>query len=189
MKNINYLKNHKKTLLYLTPLVVFIAYIFIVSLHSKNNLPGNIYKITAPTKYIDQPQIINESTRNTNPPVKYDRAATDKIIKRLENRTPLSPTDLAVENRLIGTTNRKPLDIARTEDYSIQYLPSIDAYFVEIKSQDLNQVKRETHTWFLSQGFSQEALCIKPVFYYINWTIAQQLRPLNLTFNPAVDGC
>lgn len=185
------IKNKKRVLL-LAFIILTIIYLILVALTTKNGASplADFSNIFGPTKVVEPPIDNNPIKKGTTtPPVKYDKIAMNKIINKMENRIKLNPQDQVVENRLVGVANRKPLDLSVTNNYTIVYIEVMDNFMVEINNQDLSKAKAEATSWFISQGFSQQAICDKPVIFFINWDIAQQLRPLNITFSPIAEGC
>ena len=121
----------------------------------------------------------------TSPPVAYDTKSSARMLDLVENRIPLSSSDEAVKAKL--TKQKNP--IRETATYGIEYIAPMDEFLVEIRTANINQAKEESVAWLKAQGMSEEGICHLPVVYYLNGDVANNLRDMNIRFNPLAPGC
>lgn len=142
--------------------------------------------VLSPRKTVQEPAITETNiSPKDNPPVTYDTEQTKKMIRILKERPVLSSSDMAIRDRLKSYEN--PVKI--TGDYSIEYLSAPNEFQVEIRTVDIVNAKTGALNWFKAQGLSTEGICRLPVIFYINYDIANQLRSLNIIFDPLPPGC
>lgn len=127
----------------------------------------------------------------TNPPIKYQPKATQKMIDKLVSRTPLSNSDKIAKERILNLFPAGQVSgvIYKSPTIQVEYINAADEIQVEILTVDIAQAKTDASSWFSSHGFSKEAICNLPVVFYINRNIANQLRNSNIQFSPLAEGC
>ena len=107
------------------------------------------------------------------------------MLDLVDNRRDLSPSDMNVKEKL-----KKLLKTPKTTNtYTIEYVSNPDEFMVEILTIDMNTAKEESVAWLKSQGLSEQGVCNLPVVYYLNYNVAQNLRDMNVKFNPLAPGC
>lgn len=158
--------------------------------NSPTSVPTTIPVTLAPTTEVS-PTVSFDENKTTNPPVTYDSTAQASLMDKIQNRKPLSSQDALVKERMLSSLNNAENSgiLYESPTVSISYWSAPDVFQVEILTTNIDQAKKEGNNWFLTQGFSQDAICTYPVEFYLNFDIAQQLRGQNITFNPLAPGC
>lgn len=131
-------------------------------------------------------------TGKSKPPVKYNAQKMDKMLKILKERPALSASDRKAKQKIIAPLDKvknKSGYVKTYKDYKIEYVSNADEFFVEILSPNVQRAKYWATMWFKLNGISDEGLCKLPVVFYLNWNIAQQIKNLNIEFNPLPDNC
>ncbi|MGI8420163.1 MAG: hypothetical protein ACR2LN_06010 [Candidatus Levyibacteriota bacterium] len=128
---------------------------------------------------------------NGHPPVMYEQRAMDKILKAIEDRKTLSQDDVVAKANILSLLppGQQSGSLYYNSDISIEYIHSADLFQVEVLTTDIKTAKDEANVWLRAHGLSQEAICILPVEFYLNYDIANQLRQSNITFSPLGNGC
>lgn len=126
-------------------------------------------------------------TTKTSPRIKYESGSLGKALVKLTTRTPLSPSDQAVKDRLLNQAGEGGV-INKTNNYSIEYIRAMDDIEVEILTTNIDQAKTEAQSYLKSQGFSSQGLCNLPVRFYLNYVVTKKL-PKDTVFNPLAEGC
>lgn len=121
----------------------------------------------------------------TNPPVAYDKQSNMKMLDMIKHRTPLSPADTVVKNKIITKSGL----VKETPTYKMEYIHAGDEFLVEIKTVNINQAKEDSVAWLKSKGLSDQGVCHLPLVYYLNHNAATSLRGLNIKFSPLPPGC
>lgn len=185
---ISYLLKSKKRLISISiSLILVVTYGVLVLVNSGKPPITTRPDITlAPTKKQVQPTI---NKPKTNPPVKYNRSSSEKMLDRLKNRTPLSTKDASAKQRIISDINGKSSVLILAPTFRIQYISNPDIFMVEIRTIDIGKGKSDARDWLVSQGFTEQGACELPVVYYLNSGVASQLRDLGITFSPLAEGC
>jgi hypothetical protein len=124
-------------------------------------------------------------------PVPYDEAGEDLLLKKTINRKPLSPNDERAKAKILGLlpAGKKSGMLYSSPNVDIGYISSANDLSVEILTTDIDMAKKEAVNWFISQGFSQKAICDYPVSFYLNLDVAESLRGKEMVFDPLADGC
>ncbi len=125
-------------------------------------------------------------------PVTYDESAQDRVLEKIEHRSPLSENDAAAKAK---TLNLLPKGENSGTLYSspkilITYVSGkTDNFQVEILTGDIKRAKEEGVKWFLDHGFSKEFICDYPVEFYLNFDLKTKLRNKKTIFNPLPPNC
>lgn len=139
------------------------------------------------------PEAQNASIPKNNPPIRYDDAATQRLISSLKQRKPLNENDKQTKQRLVENATNKfsggDYIVHQERDYIIFYLPSADLFLTEIKNIDIAETKKAAAQWLREQGLSNEGICKLPLSFYLNAQTAQQLKNLKTTFSPLPEDC
>jgi hypothetical protein len=147
---------------------------------------GNSPQVSPNTSVKSEPV---STLTQTNPPVTYRQDAQEKLLEIIKKRPVLKPSDNTAKQQLLKTTYKQS-GILHTEDtYILEYISTPDVFMVEITTPDVHKAKWMTEEWLVSQGFSSAAMCELPVVFFLNWEVAQQMRPLQYSFNPLSEGC
>lgn len=131
-------------------------------------------------------------TGKTKPPVKYNSQKMGQWLKILKERPSLSASDKKAKQKIISplAKNKNKSGYVKTyKDYKIEYVSNADEFFVEILSPNVQMAKYWATMWFKLNGISDDGLCKLPVVFYLNWNIAQQIKNLDIEFNPLPDNC
>lgn len=131
-------------------------------------------------------------TNKSKPLVKYNAQKMGQWLKILKERPALSGNDKKAKQKIIAPLSKvknKSGYVKETKDYKIEYVSNADEFFVEITSPDIQRAKYWATMWFKLNGISDDGLCKLPVVFYPNWNIAQQIKNLNIEFNPLPDNC
>ncbi len=148
--------------------------------------------VPEPEKELASPTIVPTSADlKSNPPVIYDDKGQQELLERMENRQALSQSDEQAKIRILASLPQGATSgtLYRTNAINIDYLKAPNIFQVEILTINITQAKQEAVAWFVSQGFSQTAICNYPVQFYLNYAVAEQLRDKNITFSPLAPGC
>ena len=155
--------------------------LIIIALLTSAAFIKNTYFSKAPSENLPPQPVATK----TNPPVTYEKESTDRMLDLVDNRRDLSPSDMNVKEKL-----KKLLKTPKTTNtYTIEYVSNPDEFMVEILTIDMNTAKEESVAWLKSQGLSEQGVCNLPVVYYLNYNVAQNLRDMNVKFNPLAPGC
>jgi hypothetical protein len=161
---------------------------------TQQQLQINTTPAPQPTQNILPPAIINTQPiypSPNEPPVRHDKQAQDSLLEKLRNRKSLSSSDTAAKTKMLSLLPQGEQSgiLHATASAKIEYVNSADMFIVEILTADINSAKREAGNWFTNQGFSQDAICNYPIMFYLNWEISNQIKNLNITFNPLPLNC
>jgi hypothetical protein len=122
-------------------------------------------------------------------PVTYSKSGLATLNARLKNPQPLSKEDAIARQKLLASLKESSGLVYRTENYRIEYLKSPDEFMIEVLSIDIGKAKTDAVNWLTAQGLSHSGVCNLPVIFYLNSSVAKQIRPLNMTFSPVPDNC
>ncbi len=127
----------------------------------------------------------------TNPPVKYDQSAQDKLLDRVQHRRQLTNEDASTKTKILSLLPQGEQSgiLFQSTNIIIDYTHSADIVQVEILITDIQQAKAEANIWFRSQGMSQQGICDLPVMFYLNFDVATKLRGSNVQFSPLPNSC
>jgi uncharacterized alpha/beta hydrolase family protein len=178
---------HKKVILIVT-LVIIIPLIIILATRSQKPVENKLPKkppVKLTINVTEEPVKDVNVTTLTVPPITYDDTSSKKMIDNIEHRQVLSSSDKQTKELL--SSNQNPIKL--TDKYSIEYITAADEFLVEILDTNINQAKTDAAIWFRSQGISQEGICKLPVVFFMNYGVANQIRGLNIKFNPLAPGC
>lgn len=170
--------------LILVIIVIMIAAISIqqneITKHSQSPTPTPVASEVNPTQ-----------AANTKPPVTYKKDASIKLVRKEEQRTPLSATDAQAKAHILQLLpqGQDYGTVYSSNNITIDYVQALDLFKVEILTVDVASAKTEAENWFKQQGMSQEGICDLPLGFYLNFDIANILKTSNFTFNPLPDGC
>ncbi len=117
----------------------------------------------------------------TQPFVQYEHRADEILLQKIQNRNRLSSSDLTAKNKIISQLPKGELSgtLFTTSDVHIDYIHSADVFQGVITTTNVDQAKQEAVNWFLSQGFSQDAICNYPVYFYLSPDAASELKNSN----------
>ncbi len=119
----------------------------------------------------------------------YNKEATTLLIDKFHNRQPLSKEAQVSKDILVNKAKGSPEPLQKNPTFAVQYMKNIDAFMVEIKVVDIAKAKEDTQQWFLTQGINSVAMCNLPVVFFLNSSVARELRPLHIVFNPLLETC
>ncbi len=109
---------------------------------------------------------------------------TDRMLEYVKKELPLSQQDTIVRRRLIAQVNNESGILYETQDFIIEYVKTPDVFMVGVKSEDIENARKDATDWFFKQGISNQGICRLPVVFY------PQFVPLKKTpFNPLPVGC
>lgn len=123
--------------------------------------------------------------------VRYSSGSAQKLISKLVNRAAISSNDSFAKAKILSLLPKGEVSgiLNTSPNIRIEYINAADEFKVEILTTHILQAKSEAVIWFRSQGMSQEGICNLPVSFYLNKSVANQLRNSNITFNPLAEGC
>lgn len=121
----------------------------------------------------------------------YNQKAQARLLEKLNNRRTLSQQDTTAKEKMVSVfPSGKPSGILySSNNIRIEYVSAADQVQVEIVTTDVFQAKKDAVVWLKLQGISQQAICDLPVMFYLNYSVANQLRNQNIIFNPLAEGC
>lgn len=182
--------NNKRLLIIIFPLsiaimLILISVFFIGTERSelKQTLPGK------QTEFIPQPNVPTNGFPMREMAYKESSDGHSKLIDRLKNPVPLTVNDQNVKKQVIAEVGGKAATLNETRSYKIMYLPTGDEFLVAIKDINIVRAKQEVKNWFISKGFSQNAMCDLPVSFFLDNLVVEQLKGLDITFSPIMEGC
>jgi len=121
-------------------------------------------------------------------PVTYEESAQDRLLEKVENRTPRSENDATAKAKTLDLLpkGKKSGTLYSSTKIIITYVyGKTDNFQVEILTKDINHAKEEGVKWFLDRGFSQEFICDYPVEFYLNFDIKSKLSNTKTIFQPS----
>jgi hypothetical protein len=148
--------------------------------------PTPLQELRGPVNETTQPQ-----ETKTNPPIRYEPTAAQKMLDTLSAKTPLSASDSAAKlqilsllppGQLSGVVYRSPLVI-------VDYTNAADQFQAEILTVDIAKAKNDAVSWLRSQGLSQKAICDLPIVFYLSRDTLNQLRGRSFVFSPLAEEC
>lgn len=144
---------------------------------SPTSSPTNVTATPSPK---DEPQA----------PAKFEYPAekVERLLQIVDNRTPLSPSDLSIRQALITRIGSASGTIHENPRFKIEYVQAADAFMVEVRAIDIFQINRDTIQWLRDQGVSDQGICHFPIVFYPNIP-ENTLPPTPLIFNPLPEGC
>lgn len=158
---------------------VFIAIIIFSFIISENNsrVPG-----TSPSPTLIQPV--------TQPLIKYDLRAQNKLYENIQNTNNFSAADLKakesiINNLLSGQTGT----LYTSSNVSLSYIKSADIFQGEILTTNIDLAKQETVTWFTNHGVSKQGVCRLPLMFFLGQNASDQLQNTETIFSPLPLGC
>lgn len=176
------------TLIIIVGLILFLIIVAIVFIAFTAVSP-----VPEPEEELPSPTLAPTSSEDlrSKPPVIYDYKGQQELLERIEERQAISQSDDQAKTKMLSLlpAGAGSGTLYRTTTISIDYLKAPNIFQVEILTINITQAKQETVAWFVSQGFSQTAICNYPVQFYLNYAVAEQLRDKNITFSPLAPGC
>lgn len=123
--------------------------------------------------------------------VRYDEAAEEQLLEKMNTRQLLSKEDTVAKAKIISLI---PGDIDsgivyQTNTLKIDYVSNPDIFRVEILTTNISQAKAEANVWFRQQGLSQEGICNMPVMFYLNSEVSDKLKDSGTVFSPLANSC
>jgi len=185
MMDTTLLKNKQTLFLIVAALILFIIVIAIAIINLTAPAPQQTVILVTPT-----PIPSKNTDLHSNPPVVYNAQAQGSLLNKVEERKTLTTNDQAAKTKMLSKISSEGSGtLYQSENVSIDYLSTPNVFQVEILTTNIDQAKKEAVNWFMSQGLSQDAICNYPVQFYLNFTIAEQLRGKNINFSPLAPGC
>lgn len=136
---------------------------------------------------------ISEFPENTTLPIKYDKAAEDRLVEKMQNRETLSSKDTDARDKILSMLQNEDSGVVyRSKNIIIEYVTGPDLFQVEILTTDVEQAKLEASIWFAAQGMSENGMCNLPIMFYINSEIREKFRESTkegYVFSPLPKGC
>jgi|SRR3989344_5071398 len=78
----------------------------------------------------------------------------------------LSQSGQAVKSQITKTDKTEGDLTTDYPEFTVDYLISNDRYIVTIKQNPFSEMKKKAENWFISQGFSQQDLCVLKISFY-----------------------
>jgi len=125
-------------------------------------------------------------------PVTYDDSAQDRVLEKIENRSPLSKRDETAKTKTLDLLPKgeKSGTLYSSKRIIITYVSGkTDNFQVEILTKDIQGAKVEGVKWFLNRGFSQAFICDYPVAFFLNFDLKSTLNNTKTIFNPLPPNC
>lgn len=143
----------------------------------------------APTPTLIPTSTVSQS--GTEPQVRFDKEAQQRLLEKVNKRPPLSVADKAAKEKILSKLPAGKLSgiLYETTNTNIEYVSSADLFMVEIKTIDVAQAKADANVWFRSQGISQKGICDLPVMFYLNAQVLENIHNINIQFSPVGTGC
>jgi hypothetical protein len=165
-------------------LIVFFIVFILATTHQTAQLTQNSIQVTPSP-------IPSQVPEGANPPLTYDKTASNKLLDYFENRRTLSSDDTFAKANILSQlpAGQQSGVIDTTQNYSIDYEHAPDMFQVEILTPNIQDAKNEANVWFREHGLSQVGICTLPVEFYMNRAVAESLRNRNIIFSPLPNGC
>jgi hypothetical protein len=124
------------------------------------------------------------------PEVIYNSSAGAQLANKIIHRQTLSEKDAAAKTTVLETILKGDNSgiVFQTTDVRVEYVKSVDLFMAEILTPNIDGAKEEAVSWFLKQGFSQQAVCNLPVMFYLDTTVSSKLQQ-SVPFSPLANGC
>lgn len=182
--------NNKRLLIILIPLTIAIMLILISVFFISTEDSDLKQKLSqSPTEYLTQQTVPTNGFPLRKMDYKESADGHNKLIDRLKNPVPLTINDQNIKKQVIAEVGGKAATLNETKSYKIMYLPAGDEFLVAIKDINILTAKQEVKSWFISKGFTQNAMCDLPVSFFLDNLVVEQLKGLDITFNPIMEGC
>ncbi len=141
--------------------------------------------LPTPTKASPEPS----PTVIQNPQIKLIPGEDQRILQKIENRQPLSVSDLEARSKLTKQADQKTGIVKSTSSYLLEYLPAGDFFITQILIVDVDKAKLDTVEWLKEQNLSDAGICNLPLYFYLSETVSQQLIGTDFVFNRLPKGC
>lgn len=137
-----------------------------------------------------QNQVIAPSSAPTEAVSSFENQ-TKQSLEKIENRTPLSPTDEHVKRKILALLppGQNSGVIVESNTMKIEYIGSPDVFQVEVLTTDITKAKLDANSFFRKVGMSQKGVCYLPLQFYLNYDISRQIGEQKKNFNPLPLGC
>lgn len=130
----------------------------------------------------------NQTKSSSAIPV-YQAGSLTKDLERITQRENLGLSDLSTKNNLISSLDGNSGIVMSTSEYQVEYVKTADSFMIELLSLDANGAKRNAHSWFQQQGFTDKGICDLPVVFYLSPEVLDYYKNSGLEFNPIPEGC
>lgn len=166
----------RKNIIIITAIVIALAVLaFIGGIFLSGS--GSKGTVVAPT--------ISPSTKPNTPAISYNEKGQQKLAQLIEKEPQLDEYDVTIKEDL----STRPNPLFTNENIEINYDQATDSVKVKIHTIRTVTAKNEAVGWLRGQGLSGQAICTMPVAFDIDPEVAENLRGLNIVFNPLPLGC
>jgi hypothetical protein len=166
-----------------TGLLIAVISIVVIVFFNKDQNSSNTPVVPLPTKHpVFQDKVIRKN-------VPYNTEAQRKLSQIIRERPTLSSQGAQLRQEVIGYLNNSSGVVHQTDSYRIEYIKSPNVFMTKIKSSNIQQTKQEVSEHLISLGFIPTDICNLPLVFYLNRTVAQQLRESSIEFSPLPLGC
>ncbi len=118
------------------------------------------------------------------------QATSDAVFaERVKNPPPLSPTDLQAKTALINSLPANQEVLYTNSEFTVLYIQPFDMFQVNLNSINITQSETDATSWFISKGFSKEAVCNLPVMFAPTYQINLQLQSQGIEIPSLGEGC
>lgn len=175
--------NKKLLILFGIVAIVIIISVIIIIFQNIGDRSENNNKLITPTPI----QSFQGKTLKENVP--YNNLAKEKVIDNMQNRQELSDRGKSSRQNILNRLNNMSGVAYETISFRLEYIQSPDIFMAEIKTSDINKAKKEAADYLISEGFSQNDVCILPLVFYLNAAIALEIRETGIEFSPLPLDC
>lgn len=183
-----FLKNLKTNIVTFNPVTWVILLFLVISLLLSLTFLPTRKEIMPQSALTPTPRISTTPTPFAPAKFSYPKDQVDKLLAIVKARPALSPSDLAIRNRLIASLGSQSGILYQSSRFDIEYVKAPNSFMVAVKTIDITQVKNDATSWFAELGLSKNGICNFPVIFYP--AIPQKaLPPGPIPFNPLPEGC
>ena len=179
------MKTHgKQDIIALVFAFILLVIVFMIIIITINNNKSYTTPVPSPTP------APASSISQVSPRVIFNSVAGAKLAYNIIHRQTLSSPDAAAKTATLTTILKGDNSgvVYKNSDVSVEYVQSVDLFMADILTTNINQAKTETVDWFISQGFSKQAVCNLPVMFYLDTSVSSELQT-DIQFSPLANGC
>lgn len=133
------------------------------------------------------PLMNRQDSPDTNQPVVNNTSPTT-FRESIENVNKLPKNIKDTRQEIINgflEDNKGDLLLHQTNDYKIEYIPSLDIFYINISKEPVDIYKQQAQDWFLNYDLEQSDICN----FSIRFILAFELKTTNPDFSNLPNGC
>ena len=172
----------------ITTLIILSIIIFLLPKRQSNQL---VEPVITPTPIVYSSGYLHAliPTLQAQVPVPFTCEGEKKLENLLVSRQPLSSTETTAKQNILQHMDVTTGIVFIQPTFQVDYISGLSEFQVEIQTTDIQAAKKDAIAWFASQGLQANSLCKLPVMFYLNFTVAHELRGKGIRLNPVPDNC